>query len=114
MLRSRREEERMKTRMALALCLVLLLPYLLVQAHIIKTDDRLLDAMKSIRRGMTVDEVFAAIETEARPVMHANNVADHPDEKYVIRFYMGVITSRNLPVFFDADKRGSFVSWENT
>jgi len=104
----------MKTRIALALCLVLFLPYLLLQSYIIKTDNRLLASIKEIRREMTVEEVALLLKVDVATLMHVNNVSDHRNEKYVLRLYMGYITSRNLLVFFDEDKRVSFVGWEVT
>jgi|GEM_PF-6279345 len=97
----------MKTRIALALCLVLFLPYLLLQSYIIKTDNRLLASIKELRREMTVEEVAILLKVDVATLMHVNNVSDHRNEKYVLRLYMGYITSRNLLIFFDEDRTWS-------
>jgi len=74
----------MKTLIALALCLVLFLPYLLLQSYIIKIDNSLLASIKELRREMTVEEVAILLKVDVATLVHVDNVSDHRSEKYVL------------------------------
>jgi len=104
----------MKTKIAFALCLVFLLPYIAFLHHVISTDHRLLNAIRSLRGGMSVDEIHIALGRDFSESIHENKSDADRSDKYVLRVYMGTVTSRNLLVFLNDKKRITYVTWEPT
>ena len=103
----------MKIKLLLSFVFLTLILVLIHCRYVIITDDRLLQAMRSIKRGMTIDELSNIIGSDTSQILHDFNSLNN-DEKYIIRKYMGYVTSRNLVIILDGSKKVSFVSWENT
>lgn len=101
-------------KILLATCLVIFPPIVILQAYIIKSDNAILSTINQIRKGMTPEEVRMAIGTD-EVILNIINISSNVEfARYSTRVYMGVITSRNLVIYFDENKKVTFIGWENT
>ena len=63
---------------------------------------------------MSVTEIENALDRRLIDSIFTNPESMNNADKYCARLYMGVITSRNLVLIFDKDKKLSFYTWGNT
>ena len=63
---------------------------------------------------MSVDEIHIALGRDFSESIHENKSDADRSDKYVLRVYMGTVTSRNLLVFLNDKKRITYVTWEPT